>query len=194
MGPYKDYFHYVKVYDNRLSKAIYPNTLPFHLALEESRVFLKHMDRSRYELMDLYTPKGYTSDTDTSRINEYNQAAEWLGISRITADIITKNAHPELTEELWAYYGFDAEGTWYDDLCGDLDTLLKRSNIEYKELLSLLVTDFLNPLSGSPEERRFAIVSKPGKPVDSCKLEDLMLECRPIDDEDIAGRQDRFFR
>lgn len=192
-GTYKEYMHYVKVYDKRVNKAIYPNSLPFNLALEESRIFLDHMDRSRYNLMKAYTPVGYTLNMDPDKINEYNQAAEWFLLSRIEADIISKNPNPDIPEDLWEYYGFSTEGTWYDDLCNDLETLLKRSGIEYKELLQLLITDFINPLSGSPAQRPFAIVSKPGRPVDSCNLDDLMLEYRQIDDEDVDEAKILFF-
>jgi hypothetical protein len=188
-GEYKNYPQYIRVYDDRLSKAFYPNSLPFNLALEESRVYFNHLGISRYNLMDQYKPKDYLTLTDPNLLSEYNLQAEWLGLSRIEADIIAKNNPAIIIAGNWQYYGFDTEGTWYNTLCNDLEGLLKRCNIVYKELLQLLVTDFLNKeINGG---RPFAIVSKPGKPVDSCQLEDLMLEYRPTSSPPEDGIQQK---
>jgi len=191
-GSYKAYKDYTKVYDLRLKKAVYPNSLPFDLALEESRVYLKHLGYKRYELMDLYKPKDYLTLTDASLISEYNMNAEWLGISKTEADIITKSSSPAI--DVWKFYGFDLAGTWYNDLCSDIEGLLKKCNITYKELLRLLVTDFLNKEAGMPSQRPFAIVSKSGRPVDSCQIEDLMLQFRqPVPPVDEAAAKTAFF-
>jgi hypothetical protein len=180
-GTYKPYKDYTKVYDKRLKKAVYPNNLPFDLALEESRVYFKHLGYSRYDLMDRYKPKDYLTTALPNVLSDYNNMAESLGISRNAADIITKTSNPDiLVNNTWLFYGYDVAGTWYNDLCMDLESLLKRCNIAYKELLQLLVTDFLNKESVINGQRPFAIVAKPGKPVDTCKVEDLMLEFRPV--------------
>lgn len=178
-GTYKDYPQYAKVYDLRLKKAVYPNSLPFDLALEESRVYFKHLGFSRYSLMDKYKPKGYDTLTDPTLLSEYNLQAEWLGLSRNEADIITKNSNANLPNpaDTWLFYGFATDGTWFNDMCNDLETLLKRCNITYKELLQLLVIDFLNK-EVAPNTRHFAIVAKPGKPADTCHIDELMLEYR----------------
>ncbi len=179
-GTYKAYKDYTKVYDKRLKKAVYPNNLPFDLALEESRVYFKHLGLSRYELMDRYKPADYLTTTGADVLSDYNNMAEALGLSRNAADIITKTANPDFSvTSTWLFYGYNTAGTWYNDLCNDLEGLLKRCNITYKELLQLLVTDFLNKESLVNGQRPFAIVAKPGKPVDTCQVEDLMLEFRP---------------
>ncbi|PSK92104.1 neuraminidase-like domain-containing protein [Taibaiella chishuiensis] len=179
-GTYKPYKEYTKVYDKRLKKAVYPNNLPFDLALEESRVYLKHLGFSRYDLMDRYKPVDYLTTTAPDVLSDYNNMAEALGLSRNAADIITKTANPDFAvTSTWLFYGYATPGTWYNDLCSDLEGLLKRCNITYKELLQLLVTDFLNKESIINGQRPFAIVAKPGKPVDTCQVEDLMLEFRP---------------
>ena len=53
---YADYPSFSEVYDKALSKARYPDNLPFNLALEEARVYLSHLGLSRYQLMELYRP------------------------------------------------------------------------------------------------------------------------------------------
>ncbi|RQO30137.1 hypothetical protein DBR32_11160 [Taibaiella sp. KBW10] len=190
-GVYKDYSEYTKVYDKRLSKAIYPNTLPFNLALEESKVFLQHLGHERGTLMDLWKPKSFQSSIGNTGINAYTTAAESLNISVATADIITNT----VIANTWLYYGFNTEPNWHTNLCNDLETLLTRTKIEYKEFLQLITTTFLNPLRNTnPAARGFAVVAKAGKPVDTCALEDLKLEYRPAATEDVAEAQKAFFK
>lgn len=180
-GDYQDYPDYMKVYDLRLSKAIYPIRLPFNMALTETRTYFEHMGYSRYALMEHYRPVDYLDLPEpTADISAYNLLAEWLGLSRLEADIITFTPHlPEFDPATpWKLYGFDSAGTWYETLCEDLPTLLKRSDLSYKELLQLLVTDFLNAPAGDPAERPFAIVAKPGHPADTCHIDELMLASR----------------
>ncbi len=174
VGVYKEYRDYTKVYDDRLKTAVYPNILPFDLALEESRIYFKHLGFSRHDLMDSYKPKNYLLLFDFDLISDYNIVAERLGVSRVAADIITKNVGNDAAQ----YYGLEPTTAWYDVLCNDLEGLLKRCNITYKELLQLLETDFLNKETGTPAQRPFAVVAKPGKPQDTCHVDELMLELR----------------
>lgn len=187
-GTYKTYKEYTKVYDNRLKKAIYPNTLPFDLALEESRVYFKHLGYSRYELMRRYRPEDYLTTTDATVLSDYNIMAEWLQLSRNAANIIT-DPTPANTADIARFYGYPdvPPAAWYNDLCSDLEGLLHRCSITYKELLQLLVTDFLNKETGIPAKRPFAIVAKPGKPADTCKVDELMLAYRPDASPPVEG-------
>jgi len=155
---------YQSIYDTVLPGAFYPNTVPFHLALEESRTYLEHLGYSRHDLMQQYKPMDYTTAADAEvTINLYNADAEWLGISKSEADIIQATLLPESPSQphqLYEYYGFSAENTggnyWYNVLFNNnvaapapasLGTLLERTGISYKELLQLLSTDFLNPVT-----------------------------------------------
>lgn len=189
-GTYKPYTAYTKVYDKRLNQAVFPNTLPFNLAVEESKVFLKHLGHSREALMQFFKPAGFDSNLNNSSINAYTAAAESLGINTQVADIITETnaAQP------WLYYGFDTAGTWYDTLCLDLETLLAKTQTDYKTFLQILTTDFLNPVKvPASGARGFAITSKAGRPSDSCVLEDLMLTYRPASGENINNQRIAFF-
>ncbi|MNU14855.1 hypothetical protein D3C71_29750 [compost metagenome] len=166
------YNNYVKVYDDRLNKAIFPNTLPFNLATDESRVFLKHLGHARKDLMQLFKSTTFDTVWNNTEVNAYTAAAEALEINSQVADIITKN----VSNDIWKYYGFAAENTWYDTLRTDLETLLHNIQVEYKTFLEILTTDFLNPVVPAIDSRAFAITSKPGAQADTCKLEELMLE------------------
>ncbi len=180
---YLNYELYPRVYDLKLKNAHYPNTLPFDLALEESRVFFSHLGYGRLRLMELYRPANYENETGENTINIYDTAAERLGIPKHAADIIIQHYSVGQEMQIRPFYNYDSDSnTWYDELCNDIDTLLDRTSITYRELLQLLVTDFLNKKTGDPAIRTFAIVAKAGKPADTCAVEDLMLEYRPAGD------------
>jgi hypothetical protein len=195
---------YKLVYDTILTVAFYPNTMPFHLPLEESRTYLKHLGYERHELMQQYKPKDYDTAVDTAiTINAFNAGAEWLGTNKAEANIIITTLLPILPAQprkLYEYYGFEnpQENTddWYDILFnnnvatanhGSLRTILERTGISYSELLQVLNTDFLNPvLPSSGGQRTFIIVSNHitvsgGQYVgqDTCNLDQLTILYSP---------------
>lgn len=174
---YADYPAYDAVYDQKLNNAVFPNSLPFDLPIAESRVFFNHLGYTRYQLMQRFQPHDYlNTDGDDSLLSAYKMAAEFFGLPLKSADIVTNQAGNTLN----LYYGIASSGAgWYNVLCNDLETLLERTNITYLELLQLLVTDFLNKASGAPPERPVAIVAKPGYPVDTCVVAQLMLAFSP---------------
>jgi len=147
-GTYSTKDNYQAVYNDMLRNAVYPNNLPFDLPVEESRTYLQHLGKSRYELMYQFRPKAYRSDTSQNRINELNALGEWLSITRKDIDIIT----PTTTNNIPGYWGFNGTvSNWYDILCNGapgegLNTVLTRSRITYKEMLQLLVCDYINPI------------------------------------------------
>ncbi|WP_118973119.1 Tc toxin subunit A-related protein [Taibaiella koreensis] len=147
-GVYRAKDNYQTVYNEQLRKAVYPNNLPFDLPVEESRTYLQHLGKSRYELMYQLRPKDYAGDTSQGRINELNALAEWLSVTRKEVDIITTPS----TTDTPKYWGFGtATSGWYDMLCNGapgegLNTVLTRSRITYKEMLQLLVCDYINPV------------------------------------------------
>lgn len=173
--PYVNYNHYTFVYNERLQQAFYPNTLPFHLPLVESRTYWRELKKRRYDLMLNYRSQNFNDTNSTAPIQSYSAWAEWLELSIQEADIISKENQtvPIPTE---AFYGFPS-GIWYETLCLDLKGLLQRTQIDYITLLQLLTTDFLNPVDVNNQQRVFAIVAQPGFPVDTCVLDELMLQC-----------------
>lgn len=196
---------YKVVYDTILAEAFYPNTMPFHLPLEESRTYLKHLGYARYELMQQYRPKDFEVAADTEiTINAFNAGAEWLGTNKAEGKIIITTLLPESSgqpHKLYEYYGFDAaqdtvSNRWYNVLFNNgvvapaqasLRTILERTGISYSELLQVLNTDFLNPvLPSSGGLRTFVIVSNhitvsQGQYVgqDTCNLDQLTILYSP---------------
>lgn len=165
-GDYVDYLDYKLIYDQssplKDSSAVYPNQLPFNLAQEESRTYLQHLGKSRYELMDLFRPIGATP---TNGIDDYALVSEWLGLTTSetdnAADIITKE-HTN-SNSIWLFYGLSGatgvtvldpinsgsnvspSANWDSLLTSRVDVLLQQAQIKYNDLLELLSTDFLNP-------------------------------------------------
>lgn len=149
VGDYVPFTDFQTVYNVTLKNGKYPNNLPFSLPVAESRTYLKHLNKSRYDLMYEFRPKSYGANTASDQINELNALAEWLNISRQDVDIICNNFTAS-----YGYYGFGATTisgiTWYEYLCqgaaGEgLNTILARTRLHYKELLQLLICDVINP-------------------------------------------------
>lgn len=181
--------NYQEVYNDILRNAAYPNNLPFDLPVEESRTYLKHLGKSRYDLMHQFRPKDYTSNSSQNKINELNALGEWLSITRKDIDIITIPTVANTPK----YWGFgNTVSNWYDILCDGapgegLNTFLTRSRIIYKEMLQMLVCDYINPVitvtkpvsgGGSVVEqlRTMEVVAIDGASETTCDLTKLFLK------------------
>ncbi len=166
-GVYQKYNGFSSVYDSTLANAIYPNGLPFNLALEESRTYLKHLGISRYDAMNLYMPYNPVALTQNTQMPHdqltlYSACVEYLGLSQTEGDIVTRTHN--LSAYPWLFYGLPASymtqnnavvdpanpallltGSWdIDVLANRIDVLLHYANITYDELLQLLSTISLN--------------------------------------------------
>jgi len=192
-GDYVSDVSYKQVYDNYLKNDVSAPSLPFNLALEESRTYLQHLGYKRYDLMDQFKP--VNAVLNINAITSFNLAAEWLGVTRENAQIIVK-AHASSSSP-WLFYGYSAAGTspnlWYQELCNGatiagqaqgLNTLLEKAAITYKELLQLLNCRFLNPeITFTPSAPGSSATTMPTlvikavntAPVDTCDLTKLQL-------------------
>lgn len=189
-GEYEDYTDYKSVYDGasplKDANAVYPYQLPFNLAQEESRTYLEHIGKTRYELMQLFKPVNTSPSND---IDDYALVSEWLGLTTGTsdtaADIIT-GQHSN-SANTWLFYGLSgATGVkvldpqnsgketgldnWDSLLTGRIDVLIQQARIAHKDLLELLSTDFLNPNAEITIVTQSASISE-----DTCDLSKLKL-------------------
>jgi hypothetical protein len=176
-----------------LKKAVHPGILPFNLPLEEARVYLNHLGVSRAELLKTFFP--VNPSTDPKDPGDYTLAAERLGLTPEEADIITSqttgSTESGVSSGIWNFYGFNKgngftpipdpadsgltiTGNWSNVLANRVDVFLQQTGLQYQDLLYLLTTDFINPLTGSGS-RRIAIVSKDPDRPDTCILKDLYL-------------------
>lgn len=157
-----------------LNNAIYPNNLPFSLAIEETRTYMQYLGAARHIMMKLLAPPSSYANADfeaTNELSNYARYADMLDLSKDATDIIT-HSHAD-SDDTYLFYGFSQDTgseieNWPDPensgtvvsfpspnsptpdyiflLSNRLDVLLIQAGVTYLEMLQLLVTDFLNPL------------------------------------------------
>ena len=134
---------------------VYPWNLPLDLPTEEVRVFLDHLRNPRHELMAEMFPGGPTAALDDVAI-----AAEYLGLSDAERQCITDTVQaPNPARQPWEYWGLKQNGNvvtvfandfvdkplgWLESL-GWVREVLRRSGLEYEELVRVLGCEFVNP-------------------------------------------------
>ncbi|OQW61976.1 MAG: hypothetical protein BVN28_05975 [Nitrospira sp. ST-bin4] len=166
----------------KLARAGYPWTLPFNLPVEEARIYLRQLGVERYELMEAFaSPAVVYSDSSI--------VSERLRLSALDEQIITGAATSTGSgaNEPWTFWGFDNAAVSVRDpgndaanLTGSWDTVLRRvavflrqSGLRYADLLDLLESYFLNPVSGAT--RTLSIVSLDTTDPATCDLKKLQI-------------------
>ncbi|MEZ4773647.1 MAG: neuraminidase-like domain-containing protein [Bacteroidia bacterium] len=168
-----------------LKGAIYPWSLPFDLALEESRVYLSHLRVTRADLMTRFF-KGNQEEAVKSQAI----ALERLGLSVAELKIITGDTQGDGSPGagIWNFYGFNAEtgyapltdpldggglnpaGTWLEQLSERVDVFLQQTGLTYIELLQLLDCTFINP-----GRSKIELKNAPDAKAGTCKLDEIKL-------------------
>ncbi len=155
-----------------LKNAVYPFTLPYHQPIDATRIYLKYLDTSRYELIDTFRKNNAGDDADLTILKDkaLDRAtdAEFLELTKEEYVILTKECfeskalldklkdkiHTETEYEefigvkpVHEYYGFDDEATMLGDAGLTLikHEFLRRTGIDYFNLVDLLKTETLNP-------------------------------------------------
>ncbi|MGY6274243.1 Tc toxin subunit A-related protein [Methylomonas sp. MgM2] len=156
-----------------LKNEVYPFTLPYHQPIDAARTYLKFLDTSRYELIDTFRKNNAGDDVELTQLKDeaLDRAAdaEYLGITKEEYVILTKECfenielmrklknNPALTQqEYWQliggrpvheYYGYEDEATMLADngLTQIKKEFLRRTGIDYFNLVDLLKTDTINP-------------------------------------------------
>ncbi|HRD80182.1 MAG TPA: neuraminidase-like domain-containing protein [Saprospiraceae bacterium] len=183
----------------KLKNAVYPFKLPFDLALEESRVYLSHLNAPRQDVMRLLFP-----GTEGAAFDDSSVAFEFLGLSSTERDIISAQVTGDGSADngTWNFYGFDKatgfraiadpaggapmdQGTWLAVLSGRVDVFLQQTELKYVDLLALLSCDFINP------QRKIRIVSTNANDPATCQLDQLRFD--GLEESDLV-RLHRFLR
>lgn len=155
-----------------LKNEVYPFTLPYHQPIDTARVYLKHLDTSRYELIDTFRKNNDHSDPEIARLKDQalDRAAdaEFLGLtleeyiiltkecfeSKALVDELTENNHTKEeyqkligVKSVSQYYGYDDDDTMLGDKGLTLikKEFLRRTGIDYLNLVDLLKTEYINP-------------------------------------------------
>lgn len=130
-----------KAYD-KLSTARYPITLPFDLFSEEVRAAFQKANLQRWDLMHALRGSSAPNNPTDGEI-----AAEYFGISRDASAafdemrlILTADATVGGQQAIWGETG----ANWISDV-GNVLNFLKKTGLEYNELLVLLDLEFINP-------------------------------------------------
>ena len=144
----------------------YPWNLPFNLWGEEAKVYLEHLGVQLSRLMEVFRKQGMSPF-------EVDIANTWFCLMSEEQRLISGH----LDNEFWEYFGL-ATASDLPQL-NDVLTLLKKTGLEYKELLEALKAHFINP---TKKELVFA--------GDSCELKDATLTL----DNDELSRLHRFWR
>lgn len=156
-----------------LKDEVYPFTLPYHQPIDAARIYLKYLDTSRDELLDTFRKNNAGDDADLTKMKDeaLDRAAdsEFLGLTKEEYVILTKECFETLElmrklkdnqvltqQEYWTmiggrpvheYYGYADEATMLGDdgLTQIKKEFLRRTGIDYFELVELLLTETINP-------------------------------------------------
>ncbi|MEP6747444.1 MAG: neuraminidase-like domain-containing protein [Bacteroidota bacterium] len=195
---------------DELKKAVFPQILPFNFPVEEARIYLTHLGVPRHQLMTIFF-----AGNEEAAFNDFDISMERLQLSPQEAKVLTGEitGNTNQSNTVCNFYGFDKETgykplsdpldsskqitgvVWSNALAGRIDFFLQQTSLSYKDMLALLLCDFINPiLSGS---RKITIVTKPtdtaGNPVppDTCALD--LLQLQGMDETDLK-KIHRFLR
>jgi hypothetical protein len=188
-----------EAYDT-LRQAVYPWSLPFDLWAEEARAYLGHLGVPRFQIMESFQSRERADVLVGAAL-----AREHLGLTSAQADLITGATDPG-TWKLWGFASATLSaqssipdpsdstqriksGNWLTVLTGRVDIFLQQSGLKYKELLDLLGTHFVNPMTRTG--RKIQIVSTDLDNPDTCETDKLRLVGF---DEIAAARTVRFVR
>lgn len=128
----------------KLRLARYPLSLPFDLFGEEVRAALQKINLQRWELMR--TLRGGTAPDYSP--TDLEIAAEYFDISVWEKDLILMaDANEESQKIKWGEQGTD----WLDKV-GNVKNFLKKTSLEYNDLLALLDLKFITPNSNPDGE------------------------------------------
>ncbi len=156
-----------------LKDAVYPFTLPYHQPIDVTRIYLNHLNSSRYEVMHTFHVNNEGTDADLTHLQnealERADDAEFLGITNEEYVILTKEAFESkaLMDKLenktytdaeyqtligvkpvYKYFGYTDEVTMMGDTGLTLikQEFLPRTGVDYFDLVDLLKTKYINPL------------------------------------------------
>ena len=156
-----------------LKDEVYPFTLPYHQPIDAARIYLNFLDTSRHQLIDTFRKNNAGDDAELTKMKDeaLDRAAdsEFLGLTKEEYVILTKECfetlelmrklkdNPALTQqEYWTmiggkpvheYYGYADEATMFgnDGLTQIKKEFLRRTGIDYFQLVELLLTETINP-------------------------------------------------
>lgn len=189
----------------KLNQAVFPWLLPFDFPLEQATTYLDHLGVSRAKVMETFLP-GARRDL----LNNYDIACAYLGLSSADAGIITGETVGQSNAKSsgpWNFWGFDAaqgsipdpgdntaqlQGNWLRLIQARVDVFQQQSTLSYRQLLDLLDTYFVNPITDGV--RQIGLVSTDPKNPEICETDKIALQGFETNSPNSAVRVVRFVR
>ncbi|MFH2059234.1 MAG: neuraminidase-like domain-containing protein [Pseudomonadota bacterium] len=159
-----------------LAGSDYPMNGAFNLWQEESRSYLEYLRVPRFELMEAFQD---TSDPNNKKPSDVNIAAEYFGLSAKEKDLIITQKQTATDQN--KYWGTDTTKTKMT-----VSLFMKRSKLDYNEMLELLMVKFVNEPGG--------LASQVERPVDSCDTGVQSINNLTIEKYDLMHRFLRLWR
>lgn len=128
---------------DKLRSSLYPLCLPFDLWHESTRSFLRHVDSSFAEVLEIFRPTDNLF-SDPKNPTQYAYAdvfRETLGLSPAQFAMF---ADPAILTQWFKLYGYNNEGEALRELAS-AKCLADRLDISYVELATVIGTGFVNP-------------------------------------------------
>jgi peptidoglycan hydrolase-like protein with peptidoglycan-binding domain len=146
-----------------LRNAVFPWSLPFDYDYEQVKAYLAHLGITRAQVMENFI-EGDRLDV----LQNTALAHAYLGLTSSEASLIT-SSDPSSPWLLWGFADENSDGLSWLEKIKNLDEFLRRSGLEYTELLYLLETRYVNA------DQELEIVSVDPNEVDTCEIEKLAL-------------------
>ncbi|MCC9074418.1 hypothetical protein LNQ49_22755 [Flavobacterium sp. F-65] len=155
-----------------LKNEVYPFTLPYHQPIDATRIYLDYLGTSRYEVIDTFRKNNSSNNAELTQLKDeaIDRAydSEFLNITKEEYIILTKECFESKTlmnklknktftdseyQELIGvklvgeYYGYDNDAAMLSDngLTLIKKEFLRRTGIDYFNLVDLLKTEYINP-------------------------------------------------
>ncbi|MBS7253967.1 Tc toxin subunit A-related protein [Flavobacterium branchiicola] len=155
-----------------LKNEVYPFTLPYHQPIDATRIYLDYLGTSRYEVIDTFRKNNSSNNAELTQLKDevLDRASdsEFLNITKEEYIILTKECfeskalmnklknktftdseYQELigVKSVGEYYGYDDNATMLSDngLTLIKKEFLRRTGIDYFNLVDLLKTEYINP-------------------------------------------------
>ncbi|MET3020290.1 Tc toxin subunit A-related protein [Flavobacterium hydatis] len=155
-----------------LKNEVYPFTLPYHQPIDATRIYLDYLGTSRYEVIDTFRKNNSSNNAELTQLKDevLDRASdsEFLNITKEEYIILTKECfeskalmnklknktftdseYQELigVKSVGEYYGYDDDATMLSDngLTLIKKEFLRRTGIDYFNLVDLLKTEYINP-------------------------------------------------
>jgi hypothetical protein len=142
---------------DKLKLAVFPFNLPFDLWTIQTRIYLNHLGVPQPRLLRLFQQK--LADNVTLSPGDLQIDCAWLGLTEIERQIVTGTLPAKQPWEFWgladtgnnipnpenpANPAENITGSWINVL-SNVNVMLHRAGLTYKELLQLLDMKYVNP-------------------------------------------------